>query len=92
MDNYVFTLDTAALIKIANQTKEIVVRDLCIQGYLSQDVAEEYLRTRVVTAYRPSWLGAMWNRIRKRQSKNDDLVLTILETLIPDEEEEKHVP
>lgn len=87
MDNFLWTLDSAAIIKLANQTKEIVLKDLHRQGYMTEDDAKRYLSTRVVSGYRPSWFGAVWNKLRKGTHKNDEFVITMIDATASNEED-----
>jgi hypothetical protein len=87
MDNFMWTLDSAGIIKIANQVKEIVLKDLHQRGYMTEDDAKQYLSTRVVSGYRPSWFGVVWNSLRKKTSKNDEFVITMIDAVSSDKED-----
>jgi hypothetical protein len=46
-----------------NRVKEIIINDLVRENLLSKSDADNYLKTRVVLLYSPSWWGKAWAKL-----------------------------
>ena len=65
------------ILRNSNTVMELVVEDLCSEGLISEEVRDEYLSTRVVIAYRPSWFGNVWRKLQGKKEEKDKLILTV---------------
>ena len=72
--NYVYTEEQ--LIRLCNEIKEIVLQDLVVEEYITEDERNIYLSRRVLMGFKRSWFGRVWNVLNKTSneivSKNSD--------------------
>ena len=75
--SHLFTYTEADLVKLCNEIREIVVRDMCVHHYILPAQQELYLKSRVLMGYKPSWFGKIWSLMNNR-SKTEDNSFTII--------------
>jgi len=75
--SHLFTYTEAELVKLCNEIREIVVRDMCVHHYITPAQQEQYLKGRVLMGYKPSWFGRVWGMLNSR-SKIEDNSFTII--------------
>jgi len=67
-----FTYSEADLVKLCNEIREVVVRDMCVHHYIVPAQQEQYLRSRVLMGYKPSWFGKVWSLLNNRSTTTDN--------------------
>jgi hypothetical protein len=67
-----FTYSEADLIKLCNEIREVVVNDMCVHHYIVQAQQDQYLRSRVLMGYKPSWFGKVWSLLNKKSIATDN--------------------
>lgn len=66
-----FVYSEAELIRLCNDIREVILQDLTVTNYITQDQRNLYLHSRVLIGYRPSWFGKIWARLNNQViSKN----------------------
>lgn len=81
----VYNLSEGGLSKLANRVKEMVVTDLVKSELISQEQGEEYLKTKVVISYKPSWFGKMWRKLSGYNNAENNITLSIVKLEIKQE-------
>ena len=69
-------LSDSDIVRNSNRVRELVIEDLVDCGLLTKEDADQYLGTRVLVGYRPSWFGKAWRKWQKKEDK-DELCMTI---------------
>lgn len=94
--HYVYTEEQ--LVKLCNEIKEVVLQDLVLQNYLTEDERNFYLSSRVLMGYKKSWFGRIWNILNKSENEiasKDDAgeILTIAPfTVVTDDNQKQNPP
>lgn len=69
---HLFTYSEADLVKLCNEIREIVVRDMCVHHYIMPAQQDQYLSGRVLIGYKPSWFGKVWSLLNNRAKAEDN--------------------